>query len=103
MKICGTRDCNDYAEPEGNKCRLFKDILECGNVFPLKAQTAPVAEVPCSDGLEARVGRVIFLSMKPGHMVMNDWDSGKALGENNSFRKRIEMAARLSIIEIESL
>jgi hypothetical protein len=56
-----------------------------------------------SEGLEARIARAIFTAMKPDHITMADWDKGAILGENNSLRMRIEMAARLSVIEMRSL
>ena len=52
------------------------------------------------DELEVRVARVIFLSMMPNNMVPNDWDSGAILGDGNSFRHQIEMAAKLAVIEL---
>ena len=103
MEKCENKECLIYFETADNNCDTFTDVTDCDEAMAFKARTPSGAKVVCCDGLEARVGRVIFLSMKPGHMVMEDWDSGKTLGENNNLRKRIEMAARLSIIEMESL
>lgn len=53
--------------------------------------------------LEAKVARTIFLVMMPPNMVMADWDSGAVLGENNEYRKKIEMAAKLAVIDMTSI
>lgn len=47
-----------------------------------------------------RVEYAIFLAMMPGNMIPSDWFSGAMLGENNGFRKRVQMAAKLAVIEM---
>jgi hypothetical protein len=51
MRYCGASDCKDYKEAESNKCRIYKEILECGIVVPLMADSDSGSEVTLDCGV----------------------------------------------------
>ena len=56
VEKCITKECVNYDKDDHNNCMTELDIKICPN--HLISKTAPVAEVPCSDGLSDLVLRV---------------------------------------------
>ena len=54
MEECWNEDCEKHDVFIDNNCRLYKNIENCAARNPLITQKEPVAEVPCSAGLEGQ-------------------------------------------------
>ncbi len=53
MEKCEEKECSKYDEIEDNNCKRYLDIKQVPASMCLKMKTEPVADVLCSDGLDA--------------------------------------------------
>jgi hypothetical protein len=51
--------------------------------------------------LVSRVEYAIYLAVKPSNLVPKDWHSGAILGDKDSYRAKIRLAAKLALIEVD--
>ena len=62
MDICQDEGCPNYVIDEPNKCITFKQVSECPTPDYLNSNKEPVAEVPCSVGLEGLQVDLVMLT-----------------------------------------
>ncbi len=70
MKKCGNKKCDGYDEEYADNCDASgkQDVENCKDY--LKAQTAPVDEVPCSDRVMCDAGKNEEVSSKIAEELM---------------------------------